>query len=145
MAELEQFEDYEIEGLPRIEGNLRWLWEHFECTRCGQCCRLHTSGVRLSLEEAAALAKRAGLETRDIIRENPEQKDYYLMPQPCRFLTETGCSVHDIKPFVCGEYPLHFRKTRGEEISWVIITACPGGKNLLDLLLSGRQEGLEYR
>jgi Fe-S-cluster containining protein len=145
MAVLEQFEDYEIEGLPRTEANLKWLWEHFDCTRCNQCCRIHTQGVRVTLEEAGALARRAGIETAEVLRETDMAVDYHLMPQPCRFLEESGCSVHDIKPFVCREYPLHFRKTRGEEISWVIITACPGGKNLLDLLLSGRQEGLEYR
>ena len=145
MAELEQFEDYEIEGLPRTEGNLRWLWEHFECTRCKQCCRIHTKGVRVTVSEAEMLSRRAGTKPFDIIPETPIEGEYHLMPQPCRFLEESGCSVHDIKPFVCREYPLHFRKTRGEEISWVIITACPGGKNLLDLLLSGRQEELEYR
>jgi Fe-S-cluster containining protein len=67
------------------------------------------------------------------------------LPQPCRYQQDNICSVHEDKPFVCREYPLHFRSTKGKEVSWVIITTCPGGRKLLDLLLSGPQEGLEYR
>jgi Fe-S-cluster containining protein len=145
LAEIEQFEDYEIEGLPRTEANLEWLWEHFECTRCGSCCRIHTKGVRISHSEADALAASEGVEFQEFTRTLAETEGSFLIEQPCRYLDGNSCSIEDIKPFVCREYPLHFRKSRGEEVSWVIITACPGGRKLLGLILSGPQQGLEYR
>ena len=145
MAELEVFEDYEIEGLPRTEDNLRWLWTHFECTRCGQCCEIHKTGVRISKEEAEAFATRSKMQLDEFLKTVKEAGDSYIMPQPCRYHKNDSCAVHDIKPSVCREYPMHYRNTRERDISWVIITTCPGGKKLLDLLLTGPQEGLEYR
>ena len=145
MAEIEQFEDYEIEGLPRSEANLKWLWEHFECTRCGSCCRLHTKGVRITRSEAETLAAANGIDPWDFIKTLVETEGFFLIEQPCRYLNGSSCTVQELKPFVCREYPLHFRKSRADEISWVIITACPGGRKLLDLILSGPQQGLEYR
>ena len=144
MPELEIFEDYEIEGLPRTEDNLKWLWAHFECNRCGQCCEIHKTGVRISKVEAGAFAARENMSLEEFLKTVKESSDSFIMPQPCRYHLENACAVHNIKPFVCREYPMHFRNTREREVSWVIITACPGGKKLLDLLLTGPQEGLKY-
>lgn len=145
MSELEYFEDYEIEGLPRTEANLKWLWEHFECSRCGQCCTIHKTGVRVSPSDAEHFAKREGRVLEDFLKTVQASGDSYIMPQPCRYLKGEACLVHEIKPSVCREYPMHFRKVKNQETSWIIITACPGGKKLLELLLSGPQPGLEYR
>ncbi len=144
MAELEVFEDYEIEGLPRTEANLKWLWGHFQCTRCGQCCEIHQTGVRISKSEAEAFAARDNKRLDEFLATVKEAGNSYIMPQPCRYHKNNACNVHEMKPSVCQEYPMHFRNTREREVSWVIITACPGGKKLLDLLLSGPQDGLEY-
>jgi Fe-S-cluster containining protein len=145
MPELESFEDYEIEGLPRTEANLKWLWAHFNCTRCGQCCQIHKTGVRISRTDVAALAARSNQTAGEFLQTVQESGESYIMPQPCRFFSMNACTVHDIKPGVCREYPMHFRKVKDQDTSWIIITACPGGKKLLQLLLRGPQPGLEYR
>lgn len=145
MAGLEQFEDYEIEGLPRTEANLKWLWEKFECTRCGECCRIHKTGVHITRAEADSLAKRDGMSIDDFLKTVHVTSENCIMPQPCRYLTQNGCAVQQIKPDICRQYPMHFHKVKGQESPWVIITACPGGLKLLETLISGRQEGLEYR
>jgi Fe-S-cluster containining protein len=145
MNGLEHFEDYEIEGLPRTEANLKWLWEHFECTRCGECCRIHKTGTRITLAEADRLATVGGISLQEFLKTVQTTEETYIMPQPCRYLTDSVCTVQDVKPDVCRQYPMHFRKVKDQQTSWVIITACPGGLNLLEKLISGRQEGLEYR
>jgi hypothetical protein len=82
MAEIESFADYEIEGLPRTEANLKWLWSHFECARCGQCCRIHEKGVRITRAEAEALAAKDGLSIEDYLRTLRQAEDTFLLPQP---------------------------------------------------------------
>jgi Fe-S-cluster containining protein len=144
MDEIAVFEDYEIEGLPRTEANLKWLWERFQCTQCGQCCEIHKTGVRISKEEATEFARRENQSPEEFLKGIRQSGDSFIMPQPCRYHRNDSCAVQDAKPFVCREYPMHFRNTRERDVSWVIITACPGGRKLLELLLTGRQEGLEY-
>jgi len=143
MAEL--FENYMVEGLPDTPANLEWLRAHFECECCGQCCLIHTIGVRINRAEAEALAQRDHLTTAEFVAGVLEDKDTFIIPQPCRYLVDNRCVVHDIKPSVCRKYPLHQRKTVSPDNTWVVITGCPGGQKILKLLTSGRQLGLEYR
>ncbi len=142
--ELEEFEDYEFEGLPRTEANLDWLAAHLACQRCGACCRRHQEGLRLSCAEAARLAARAGLTRAAFLATLQATPTDYVMAQPCRYLAGSACRVHDIKPDVCRRYPLHHASVRGVPTRWVVITACPAGRELIRLVLSGRQAGLEY-
>ena len=37
--------------------NLAWIQAHFECEQCGECCRIHTVGVRITRQEAERLAR----------------------------------------------------------------------------------------
>jgi Fe-S-cluster containining protein len=68
----------------------------------------------------------------------------YIIPQPCRYLMNNVCSVHDIKPSVCRKYPFHQRKPVDANTAWTVIAGCPGTGNILRLIQNGKQLGLEY-
>jgi hypothetical protein len=144
MVELEQFGDYEFEGLPRSEANLRWLAEHMACTECGECCRRHNEGVRITHADAERLARHDGLAREEFLKTVHEEREDYVMSQPCRYLQGNRCAIHVLKPDVCRSYPLHHASVQGVPTRWVVVTACPAGKKLIELILSGPQEGLEY-
>mgnify|MGYP000132656007 FL=1 len=90
--------------------------ECFHCTRCGKCCR-SLDFHRECLAEDVALWREKG---RDDILEWVGQNrdgDYLIWVRPgtdlvteiCPWLEESGgcwtCSIHDLKPEICREYP----------------------------------------
>jgi Fe-S-cluster containining protein len=143
-AEPAEFGDYEFEGLPRSESNLRWLQSHLECTGCAQCCRRHIEGLRLTYDEAEGLAEYSGQTREEFLKDTNQFPEYCLIPQPCRYLEGNRCRVQAIKPSVCLNYPFHHTSVQGVPSKWVILTACPAGKKLIGLILSGPQPELEY-
>jgi Fe-S-cluster containining protein len=141
----EPFQSYIIEGLPDTAANMAWLWAYFECEQCGQCCRIHTIGVRITRQEAEQLAQREHLSTPEYLANILEDRGTFIVPQPCRYLVNNRCTVHDIKPSVCRNYPFHQRKVVNHNTAWVVISGCPGSQKILNLLTRGKQLGLEYR
>lgn len=141
----ELFYRHIVEGLPDTPANLEWLLAHFECKKCGQCCRVHTIGLRITRQEAEKFAQREQVSTPEYLAGVLEDSGTYIIPQPCRYLVNNTCTVHDIKPSVCSKYPFHQRKIVDRKTAWVVIAGCPGSQNILKLINSGRQLGLEYR
>ncbi|MDO8578518.1 MAG: YkgJ family cysteine cluster protein [Dehalococcoidales bacterium] len=141
----ESFRSYAVQGLPNTASNLEWLREHFECEQCGQCCCLHSLGVRVTRSEAEQLAQRERLSLKEYAANVLEDRGTFIIRQPCRHLVDNRCVVHDIKPSVCRKYPFHRYEEVDRDTAWVIIVGCPGGQKLLNLLSTGKQEGLEYR
>ena len=141
----EPFPNIVVEGLPNTAANLEWLQAHFECEQCGQCCEVHSVGVRITREEAALLAQRESLANEVYANGILEAGDTYIIPQPCRYLVDNRCTVHDIKPSVCRTYPFNKHEKVDGKTSWVVIAGCPGGQKLARMLTRGAQLGLEYR
>ena len=141
----ESFHSYAVEGLPYTAANVQWLREHFECEQCGQCCRLHSGGVRVTQSEARRLARSVHLSLKEYLANVLEDRDTFIIRQPCRHLVDNHCGVHDIKPSVCRKYPFHRYEEVDSDTAWVIIVGCPGGQKLLKVIASGKQVGLEYR
>ena len=131
---VESFYSYIIEGLPNTPANLEWLLAHFECKQCGECCRMHTIGLRVTLKEAEKLAEREGVSIKEYVIRLVEDEGTYIIPQPCRYLVNDACAVHDIKPSVCRKYPFHQRKVFNDNTAWVVIAGCPGSQNILRLI-----------
>ncbi len=141
----EPFKSYIIEGLPNTAANMEWLQAYFECEQCGQCCLIHTIGVRVTRQEVEQLAQREHLSTSEYSTNILQYGDTFIIPQPCRYLVNNRCIVHDIKPSVCRKYPFQQYKTVDRDTAWVVISECPGSLKLLKMLTSGKQLGLEYR
>lgn len=141
----EPFYSYIIEGLPDTPANMEWLLANFECKQCGQCCRMHTIGLRITREEAEKFAERESVSPEEFTAGLLQDGGTYIIPQPCRYLVDDSCTVHDIKPSVCRKFPFHQRKVVDDNTAWVVIAGCPGSRNILRLIQSGKQLGLEYR
>ena len=117
---------------------------HFRCQECGRCCRILTVGTKITPTDVRRLARHDGMTLREFHKTVTKCEDSYLMAQPCRYLPGDRCRVHDIKPEICVNYPFQYKAAESRESRWLIVIACPGGKELIQKLLSGRQSGLEY-
>lgn len=115
------------------ENIVRFLNE-FKCQRCKpSCCqRLDLKdGIALRDGETKLLAEGIGISHRQFkdkytfVRDNRR-----FMIAPCPFYSEeiNGCSIHDIRPQVCRQFPFnHSIEVKGKKYMTVNVD-CPGGK-----------------
>lgn len=94
---------------------------HFECEKCGECCR--DSAVELKEDDALRLAKR----DRDRFFASLDENVTYCnaLKAPCGYLKGNTCEVNDIKPLVCALYPFSFKY-----LGMLTLHLCPMGKKI---------------
>ena len=89
----------------------------FHCTQCGKCC-IHRTDIILSPRDIFKMAKELNLSNADFLRKycsmhiGPTSRIPVIMLRPvgkddrCPLLKNNKCSVHKVKPSVCGMFPL---------------------------------------
>ncbi|MCW5207014.1 YkgJ family cysteine cluster protein [Desulfobulbus sp. F5] len=111
------------------------LSDIFTCTRCGYCCQGETT-VSLDQEDQARMMAELGLS-----REEMEEQYWRvtegvvqmrIVDHHCIFYTaESGCAVHEGRPWRCGQWPLHPSILADEDNFRTIRDSCPGIKQEL--------------
>lgn len=121
--ELKDWGAYQLQGLEWTAQIARWLIANTKCQGCLRCCDgTHYPAINLNKRDALRMPKK---ERRSMTEETDGS---FIMEAPCRFLVEGRCTIHRSKPSVCVEYPVSY----SEESPWVIIIACPAGKELIN-------------
>ena len=89
----------------------------FHCTQCGKCC-IHRTDIILSPRDIFKMAKALKLSNADFLRKycsmhiGPTSCIPVITLRPvgkddrCPLLKNNKCSVHKVKPSVCGMFPL---------------------------------------
>lgn len=128
---------------------------HFECTRCGSCCRDDQVLVTVTSGDIIRISKALELTSNEILRalefyiiDSGEKIPLGLEKIPsikterglayvalkkmengeCVFLKDDECMIHSVRPMVCRSFPFVFSRTNGE-ISWGLSAKkeiCPG-------------------
>ena len=128
---------------------------HFECTKCGACCRHENMIVTLTGRDLAKLSQALGLSSKDFLR----AVDFYILKEDaqvpiglrnipsvltergmayialkklddgsCIFLKDDLCMIHSFRPAVCKAFPFIFEMDK-EGIAWglsALKDICPG-------------------
>lgn len=106
------------------------LSDIFNCSRCGYCCQGETT-VSLDAEDQKRMIKKLGL-SRDEVREQfwrvtGNVVQMKIVDHHCIFYNEdSGCSVHEGRPWRCGQWPLHPSILSDENNFKTIRDSCPG-------------------
>jgi Fe-S-cluster containining protein len=86
----------------------------FKCIECGDCCRWEGQ-VFLTKEDIKRLAKHHEVEVSEYIKEYTESygdqvilKNKRKDSKDCVYLKENKCSVYEVKPKQCSEYPTKY-------------------------------------
>ena len=102
----------------------------FTCARCGYCCQGETT-VSLDEQDQERMIKELGL-SRDEIAEKfwritGNVVQMKIVDHHCIFYnTDTGCTVHEGRPWRCGQWPLHPSILSDENNLRTIRESCPG-------------------
>lgn len=106
------------------------LSDIFQCTRCGYCCQGETT-VSLDKQDQQRMIAELNL-SREEVRERywrvtGNVVQMKIVDSHCIFYDEkTGCTVHEGRPWRCGQWPLHPSMLADENNFKTISGSCPG-------------------
>ncbi|BCO09030.1 hypothetical protein GF1_14060 [Desulfolithobacter dissulfuricans] len=106
------------------------LSDIFRCTRCGYCCQGETT-VSLDQEDQQRMVDKLGL-PREEVREKYWRVTGNVVQMKtvdghCIFYDEeAGCTVHEGRPWRCGQWPLHPSMLSDRNNYETIKASCPG-------------------
>ncbi|WP_417909959.1 YkgJ family cysteine cluster protein [Candidatus Electronema sp. PJ] len=106
------------------------LSDIFTCTRCGYCCQGETT-VSLDQDDQARMIAKLGLPREEIERTywrvTNSVVQMKIVDHHCIFYSpEQGCTVHEGRPWRCGQWPLHPSILTDENNFQIIRDSCPG-------------------
>ena len=88
------------------------VFEKIDCLQCANCCK--TTGPLFTPKDVERIAKHLKMKVADFedkFLRTDEDQDQVLQDLPCWFLNEdNSCSIYDIRPKACREFPHTDRK-----------------------------------
>lgn len=113
------------------------VWKHIDCRSCANCCR--SQHPVFSRTEAQRIAAYLGLTLEEVraryLTPDAETGRYITRELPCPFLDGNLCSIYEVRPAVCADYPHLHRNLRSR--LWQAIdnaAVCPIVYNVLERL-----------
>ncbi len=102
----------------------------FTCARCGCCCQGETT-VSLDADDQARMMAELGLSREEMEtqywRVTKGVVQMKIVDHHCVFYSpEQGCTVHEGRPWRCGQWPLHPSILTDESNFRAIRESCPG-------------------
>ena len=88
------------------------VWPEVNCTTCANCCKTMTPTFRKpDVERISAHLNMTPKEFRDKwLMKEEDTKTWVNTTQPCQFLIDDKCSVYEVRPKDCAEFPHHNKK-----------------------------------
>ena len=113
------------------------VWKHIDCRSCANCCR--TRQPVFSRTEAQRIAAYLGISLEALraryLTPDAETGRYITQALPCPFLDGNLCSIYEVRPAVCADYPHLHRNFRSR--LWQVIDnaeTCPIVYNVVERL-----------
>ncbi len=102
----------------------------FKCTRCGYCCQGETT-VSLDDDDQQRMIKKLNMTREEVSlrfwRITGKVVQMKTVDGHCIFYDkDRGCSVHEARPWRCGQWPLHPSILEDESNFTAISQSCPG-------------------
>lgn len=106
------------------------LTDIFTCTMCGYCCQGETT-VSLDEEDQKRMVEKLKLSREEVRKKYWRQTGNVIQMKiidgHCIFYDENrGCTVHEGRPWRCGQWPLHPSILADENNFKTIRESCPG-------------------
>ena len=113
------------------------VFDEIDCLKCANCCKTTSPIFRDS--DIKKLSKHFKIKTHQFIDQYlklDSEGDYVLRSAPCPFLWEDDnmCSVYDVRPLACKEYPHTDRKNMYQivELTQKNTEICPAVCNIIE-------------
>jgi len=112
-AFLQKLDDIVPEDMPRLvtETDIT-VWRDIDCTTCANCCKTMTpTFTSADVKRISAHLSMTPAEFKDkwLLKEE-DTGDWVNRIQPCQFLVDDKCSIYEVRPRDCAEFPHHYKK-----------------------------------
>lgn len=84
----------------------REIFSQIDCRDCANCCK--TLSPQVNQTDIERIAKFLEISENEFIEKYlkiGDEKKYEMNALPCPFLEENKCTIYDVRPAVCREYP----------------------------------------
>ena len=110
-----------------------------DCLTCANCCK--TTGPLFTNKDIERIARHFRMKPQQFIEgylRVDEDNDYVLQQLPCPFLgADNYCSIYDVRPKACAEFPHTNRKDFHKISSLTIknVAICPAAMNIVEEMM----------
>ncbi len=111
-------------------------FERTDCLECANCCK--TTGPLFTDKDIDRISKYLKMDASGFINSYlviDDEGDFILKELPCTFLdVENHCSIYDVRPKACREYP-HTDRKKFHQISDLTlknVAICPAAFNIVE-------------
>lgn len=87
------------------------VWKDVDCTTCANCCKTMTP--TFTRTDVKRISAHLGMKPREFVEKwlyKEEGGDWVNTTQPCQFLENNMCSIYEVRPKDCAEFPHHNKK-----------------------------------
>ncbi len=110
-------------------------FQKIDCLNCGNCCKTTSPIFRdIDVKRISKKLKCSTKEFENTYLKRDEDEDLILKTAPCAFLSDdNSCSIYDIRPQACREYPHTDRKkvVQVMELTEKNMLICPAVSRIL--------------
>lgn len=131
-----------------VERTEAQVWAKVNCTECANCCKTMTPTFKKA--DIIRIAAHLQMSPRDFrdkwLKKDEESGDWVNTTQPCQFLADNKCSIYEVRPRDCAEFPHHNKKPFDayNETFKNNLTHCPATYLLIDRLKKTVERDYEW-
>jgi Fe-S-cluster containining protein len=114
------------------------VWKNVDCMDCANCCKTMTPTFRRA--DVIRISKHLSMKPKEFVEKwlhkEEDTGDWVNNTQPCQFLVDNKCSIYEVRPADCAEFPHHNKKPFDAYNQTFIdnLPHCPATLQLVDRL-----------
>lgn len=146
---LKKFDKWEVPDLPKLVKEAEQAtWAKISCTSCANCCKTMTPTYKR--EDIRRISAHLGMKPKEFkekwLYKEKKTGDWMNTSQPCQFLVKNMCSIYEVRPTDCAEFPHHSIKEfdRYTDTYALNMVNCPATFTLVENLQKKIEEKYEW-
>ncbi len=112
-AFLQKLDDIVPEDMPKLVTEVdATVWRDVDCTTCANCCKTMTP--TFTPKDIKRISAHVGMTAAEFkekwLHKEEDTGDWVNDNQPCQFLVNDMCSIYEVRPRDCAEFPHHYKR-----------------------------------
>lgn len=112
-AFLQKLDDIVPEDMPKLVTEVdATVWRDVDCTTCANCCKTMTP--TFTPKDIRRISAHVGMTPAEFkdkwLHKEEDTGDWVNDNQPCQFLVNDMCSIYEVRPRDCAEFPHHYKR-----------------------------------
>jgi Fe-S-cluster containining protein len=88
------------------------VWKEVDCMTCANCCKTMTPTFNKA--DVRRISAHLDMKPKEFVDKwlikEEDSNDWVNKVQPCQFLVDNMCSIYEVRPADCAEFPHHNKK-----------------------------------